>query len=53
MLTDSQSCLTKLINAGKTRVEMGKVSTEKVKPYDWKNIADTYLALYEDILTND
>lgn len=46
-------CLTKLINAGETRVEMGKISTEKVKPYDWKNIADTYLALYEDILTND
>lgn len=44
------SCLIQLINAGETRVEMGKVSTEKVKPYDWKNIADTYLALYEDIL---
>lgn len=44
------NCLIKLINTGEKRVEMGKVSTEKVKPYDWKNIADTYLALYEDIL---
>lgn len=44
------SCLIQLINAGEKRIEMGKVSTEKVKPYDWKNIADTYLALYEDIL---
>jgi len=43
--------LAKLINAGETRVEMGKASREKVKPYDWKNIADTYLALYDDILT--
>ena len=46
-------CLVQLINAGETRVEMGKVSTEKVKPYDWKNIADTYLALYEDILSKE
>lgn len=44
------NCLIKLINTGEKRVEMGKVSTEKVKPYDWKNIANTYLALYEDIL---
>lgn len=44
------SCLVQLINAGEKRVEMGKASTEKVIPYDWKNIADTYLALYEDIL---
>lgn len=44
------SCLVQLINAGEKRVEMGKASTEKVIPYDWKNIADTYLTLYEDIL---
>ena len=44
------NCLIKLINVGEKRVEMGKASREKVKPYDWKNIADTYLALYEDIL---
>jgi glycosyltransferase involved in cell wall biosynthesis len=44
------NCLIKLINAGEKRIEMGKVSTEKVKPYDWKNIADAYLALYENIL---
>lgn len=47
------NCLIKLINTGEKRIEMGKVSTEKVKPYDWKNIADTYLALYEDILKKD
>ena len=44
-------CLIQLINADEKRTEMGKASIEKVKPYDWKNIADTYLALYEDILT--
>ncbi|RKU15019.1 hypothetical protein C6501_07315 [Candidatus Poribacteria bacterium] len=44
------SCLVQLINAGEKRVEMGKASTEKVIPYDWKNIADAYLTLYEDIL---
>ena len=42
--------LVKLINAGKGRVEMGKASVERVKPYDWKHIADAYLALYADIL---
>jgi len=44
------NCLIKLINAGEKRVEMGKASREKVKPYDWKNIANTYLTLYENIL---
>ena len=47
------SSLVKLINAGETRIEMGKASRKKVTPYDWKNIANTYLALYEDILTKD
>ena len=42
--------LLKLINAGEGRVEMGKASVERVKPYDWKHIADAYLALYADIL---
>ena len=42
--------LVKLINAGKGRIEMGKTSVERVKPYDWKHIADAYLALYADIL---
>jgi len=42
--------LVKLINAGEGRVEMGKASVERVKPYDWKHIADAYLALYDDIL---
>ena len=43
--------LVKLINAGEGRIEMGKTSIERVKPYDWKNIADAYLSLYADILT--
>ena len=42
--------LVKLINAGEDRIEMGKASVERVKPYDWKNIADAYLSLYADIL---
>ena len=41
--------LVKLINAGEGRLEMGKASVERVKPYDWKHIADAYLALYDDI----
>ncbi len=45
--------LVKLINAGKRRVEMGEASVARVKPYDWKNIADAYLALYADILAKD
>ncbi len=51
-------CLVKLINAGEARLKMGNASTEKVNPsteevkrYDWKNIADAYLALYDDILS--
>ena len=42
--------LVKLINAGEGRIEMGKASVERVKPYDWKHIAAAYLALYDDIL---
>ena len=42
--------LIKLINAGEERIKMGKASVERVKPYDWKHIADAYLALYADIL---
>ena len=42
--------LVKLINTGEGRIEMGKASVERVKPYDWKHIADAYLALYADIL---
>ena len=45
------SSLIKLINAGEGRVEIGKASIERVEPYDWKNIADAYLALYADILS--
>ena len=46
-------CLLKLINAGEKRIEMGKASIKKVQPYDWKNIAEAYLKLYEDILSDD
>ena len=46
-------CLVKLINAGERRVEMGNASREKVKPYDWKKIAESYLTLYEDILEKE
>ncbi len=45
--------LVKLINAGQGRVEMGNVSVERVKPYDWKNISAAYLTLYADILGKD
>ena len=45
--------LAKVINAGEARIEMGKASVERVKPYDWKNIADAYLALYADILAKE
>lgn len=47
------NCLIKLINNGEMRVEMGKKSTEKVVPFDWKNIADAYLTLYEDIIKQE
>ena len=46
-------CLVNLINANESRIEMGKASVERVKPYDWKNIADAYLNLYADILAKD
>ena len=45
------NCLIKLIDAGDKRIEMGKASIKKVKPYDWKNIANAYLKLYQDILS--
>ena len=46
-------CLLKVINAGALRLQMGKASIERVKPYDWKHIADAYLTLYADILTQN
>ena len=46
-------CLIKLIDVGERRIEMGKASVERVKPYDWKNIADAYLTLYADILAKE
>ncbi len=47
-------CMIKLINTGEARVKMGKESIEMLKRnerYNWKNIADAYLALYDQILT--
>ncbi len=49
-------CIIKLINAGESRIEMGNASVEKLKRnerYNWKNIADAYLSLYEKTLTQD
>ncbi len=45
-------CLVRLINAGEQRIAMGKASIERVKPYDWKHIADAYLELYAEILAD-
>ncbi|RKU28048.1 hypothetical protein C6497_09960 [Candidatus Poribacteria bacterium] len=47
------NCLIRLINDGGIRVEMGNRSTEKVAPFDWKNIADAYLTLYEEIIEQE
>lgn len=47
-------CIIKLINAGEARIKMGNASVEKLKRnerYNWKNIADAYLSLYNQILT--
>ena len=43
-------CLVQLINDGESRVRMGRSSIDFVQKYDWKNIADSYLAIYERIL---
>ena len=48
-------CIIKLIDAGQTRLEMGNASIEMLKQneqYNWKNIAEEYLTLYDKILTN-
>ena len=49
-------CIIKLIDAGQTRLEMGNASIEMLKQnerYNWKNIAEEYLTLYDNILTKD
>ncbi len=49
-------CIVKLINAGQARIKMGNASVKKLKRnerYNWKNIADAYLSLYEKTLTQD
>ena len=42
--------LVSLINDGESRVRMGKSSVDYAQKYDWKNIANSYLAVYERIL---
>lgn len=39
-----------LINDGEGRMRMGKSSIGLVQKYDWKNIARSYLAVYQQIL---
>ena len=36
-----------LINKPHERLHMGRVSYQKVQPYDWKNIAESYLEIYQ------
>lgn len=43
-------CLVQLINDGESRVRMGRSSIDFVQKYDWKNLASSYLAIYERIL---
>jgi len=42
--------LVKLIEDGEKRVKMGKKSTELAQGYDWKNIAQSYSELYEQVI---
>ena len=39
-----------LINDGEGRIRMGRSSIDFVQKYDWRNIANSYLAIYERIL---
>jgi len=36
-----------LINQPHKRLQMGRASYQKVQPYDWKNIAESYLEIYQ------
>lgn len=50
------ACIIKLIDAGQKRLEMGNASIEMLKQnerYNWKNIAEEYLTLYDKILKSD
>ena len=42
--------LISLINDSKRRVQMGKTSVARVQQYDWKNIAQSYLEIYQRVL---
>ena len=39
--------LVPLINDGQKRIEMGRKSINRVQKYDWENIANAYLEIYE------
>ena len=41
-----------LINQPHQRLQMGEASHEKVQPYDWKNIAESYLKIYHRCIRN-
>ena len=45
--------LAEFINDGEERIRMGKSSIDLVQKYDWKNIANAYLAIYERILDRE
>jgi glycosyltransferase involved in cell wall biosynthesis len=42
--------LVRLIDDGEQRVKMGQKSTELAQGYDWENIAQSYLELYEKVV---
>ena len=42
--------LVRLIDDGEQRVKMGQKSAELAQGYDWKNIAQSYLELYEKVV---
>ncbi len=41
--------LVSLINDGQKRIKMGRESIRRVQKYDWENIANAYLNIYESI----
>ncbi|MCZ6676415.1 MAG: glycosyltransferase family 4 protein [Candidatus Poribacteria bacterium] len=42
--------LIEMINSGKRRVQMGRASVARVQKYDWKNIAESYLDIYREVM---
>ena len=43
--------ITKLINEGKIRIQMGHKSLDRVRKYSWENIAQAYLKIFERIVS--